>query len=57
MKLQFKHQKFQMDAAKTVCGVFVGQPYQASQRYLIDMGKYSQLDFISSAKTMRLSLM
>ncbi len=27
MKLQFKHQKFQADAAKAVVDVFVGQPY------------------------------
>ena len=25
MKLQFKHQKFQADAAKAVCDVFAGQ--------------------------------
>lgn len=27
MKLQFKHQKFQADAAKAVCDVFAGKPY------------------------------
>ncbi len=27
MKLQFKRQKFQADAAKVVCDVFAGQPY------------------------------
>ena len=27
MKLQFKHQKFQADAAKAVVDVFAGQPY------------------------------
>ncbi|MEG0900456.1 MAG: hypothetical protein RSF40_12220 [Oscillospiraceae bacterium] len=27
MKLQFKHQKFQADAATAVCDVFAGQPY------------------------------
>lgn len=27
MKLQFKHQKFQVDAAKAVVDVFAGQPY------------------------------
>jgi restriction endonuclease len=28
MKLQFRHRKFQADAAKAVCDVFAGQPYQ-----------------------------
>ena len=27
MKLQFRHQKFQADAAKAVVDVFAGQPY------------------------------
>lgn len=27
MRLQFKHQKFQADAAKAVVDVFAGQPY------------------------------
>lgn len=30
MKLQFKHQKFQADAARAVCDVFAGQPYLTS---------------------------
>ena len=30
MKLQFKHQKFQADAAKAVVDVFAGQPYLMS---------------------------
>lgn len=37
MKLQFKHQKFQADAAKAVVDVFTGQPYQ-SVSYMIDQG-------------------
>ena len=37
MKLQFKHQKFQADAAKAICDVFAGQPYLASN-YRIDKG-------------------
>lgn len=28
MKLQFKHQQFQTDAANAVCDVFAGQPYR-----------------------------
>jgi len=38
MKLKFKHQKFQLDAANAVCDVFAGQPYQAENPYLIDQG-------------------
>lgn len=37
MKLQFKHQKFQADAAKAVVDVFAGQPYMTSS-YMIDKG-------------------
>lgn len=37
MKLQFKHQKFQADAAKAVVDVFVGQPYLTSS-YMMDKG-------------------
>ena len=37
MKLQFKHQKFQADAAKAVCDVFTGQPY-FTPAYMIDRG-------------------
>ncbi|WP_367356495.1 DEAD/DEAH box helicase family protein, partial [Mesotoga sp.] len=37
MKLKFKHQKFQEDAAMAVCDVFAGQPF-ASPTYIIDTG-------------------
>ncbi len=37
MKLQFKHQKFQADAAKAVCDVFIGQPC-LTPTYMIDKG-------------------
>jgi type III restriction enzyme len=37
MKLQFRHQTFQEDAARAVCDVFVGQPFYAPT-YLIDPG-------------------
>ncbi len=43
MKLQFKHQKFQADAAKAVCDVFAGQPYLTST-YLIDKGQYQGIE-------------
>lgn len=38
MKLQFKHQKFQADAAKAVVDVFAGQPY-ITPSYLMDRGQ------------------
>ena len=38
MKLQFKHQRFQADAAKAVRDVFAGQPTLA-HKYSIDPGK------------------
>ena len=37
MKLQFKHQKFQADAAKAVVNVFAGQPY-LKPSYMMDRG-------------------
>ena len=37
MKLQFKHQKFQADAAKAVVDVFAGQPYLTAS-YMMDRG-------------------
>lgn len=37
MKLQFKHQKFQTDAAKAVVDVFTGQPYSIPS-YMMDKG-------------------
>ena len=40
MRIQYKHQKFQADAAKAVVDVFAGQPYMTGS-YLIDRGYYS----------------
>ena len=37
MRIQYKHQKFQADAAKAVVDVFAGQPYLTSS-YMIDRG-------------------
>ncbi len=39
MKLRFKHQKFQSDAAKAVVDVFCGQPNLASAAYRMDRGE------------------
>ena len=44
MKLQFKHQKFQADAAKAVVDVFAGQPY-LTPTYMIDRGAESAWQF------------
>lgn len=45
MKLQFKHQKFQADAAKAVVDVFAGQPYLRPS-YMMDRGSvYYQQSF------------
>lgn len=38
MKLKFKHQKFQADAAKAVIDVFNGQPCLTPSEYMIDKG-------------------
>ena len=43
MKLQFKHQKFQADAAKAVVDVFAGQPY-LTPTYMIDRGAETHMD-------------
>lgn len=43
MKLQFKHQKFQADAARAVCDVFRGQPH-LTPTYMIDKGYYTGRD-------------
>jgi type III restriction enzyme len=45
LKIKFKHQKFQADAAAAVCDVFAGQP-NISSSYIIDKGfinEYEQL--------------
>lgn len=42
MKLQFKHQKFQADAAKAVVDVFAGQPH-LTPTYMMDRGSETRL--------------
>ena len=44
MKLQFRHQPFQADAANTVCDVFAGQPFRAPT-YMIDSGFWERTLF------------
>lgn len=41
MKLQFKHQKFQADAARAIVDVFAGQPYRTPS-YMIDRGYHER---------------
>ena len=48
MKLQFRHQKFQSDAATAVCDVFAGQPFHAPT-YMIDPG-LGQIDLYDTRK-------
>ena len=38
MKLQFKHQQFQEEAAQCVVKAFAGQPYSNNAKYIMDMG-------------------
>ena len=47
MRLQFKHQKFQADAAKAVVDVFAGQPY-LTPTYMMDMGANYQRSFLDN---------
>lgn len=44
MKIQYKHQRFQADAAKAVVDVFAGQPY-LTPSYMMDMGVNYQRSF------------
>ena len=41
MQLKFKHQQFQIDAARAVTDVFQGQPNQSMQEFTHDMGSSS----------------
>ena len=42
MKIQYKHQKFQADAAKAIVDVFAGQPY-LTPTYMMDRGATYQI--------------
>ncbi len=39
MELKFKHQQFQIDAAKAVCDIFEGQPKTEPFKYILDPGR------------------
>lgn len=50
MKLQFKHQQFQLDAVAAIADIFQGQKKQEGVRYLSDPGRdTSGLDLILDA--------
>lgn len=49
MKLRFKHQKFQADAAKSVVDVFAGQPY-LKPSYMMDRGSGNYQQSLSEEK-------
>lgn len=51
MRLQFKHQKFQADAAKAVVDVFSGQPY-LTPTYMMDRGSNYQLSLLDTDEFM-----
>ena len=60
MKIQYRHQKFQADAAKAVCDVFAGQPY-LTPTYMMDKGisnklaiEGSEIDFTTGWANQRL---
>ena len=44
MKLKFKHQGFQVEAARNVVRAFQGQPYHDSVDYIMDRGKSQQTE-------------
>ena len=48
MKIQYKHQKFQVDAAQAVVDVFAGQPY-GKPSYMMDKGMDYQYNIIGDA--------
>lgn len=43
MKIKYKHQGFQVEAARNVVRAFEGQPYQDSANYIMDWGTQKQL--------------
>ena len=39
MKIKYKSQDFQTDATNAICDVFIGQPKQRAQSYILDPGQ------------------
>lgn len=43
MKLKYKYQRFQADAARSVTDIFKGQPYKEGAEHIIDQGKSGKI--------------
>lgn len=56
MKLKFKHQRFQAEAAKSVTDIFTGQPYCDSADFLIDQGIQKNMYAVTGFGNQRLML-
>lgn len=56
MKLKFKHQRFQADAAKSVTDVFTGQQFCDGTDFLIDQGKKGGMFTLTGFGNQRLML-
>ena len=56
MKLKFKHQRFQADAAKSVTDVFTGQQFWDGTDFLIDQGKKGGMFTLTGFGNQRLML-
>ena len=56
MKLKFKHQQFQKDAAQAVTDVFFGQPYVDAHTYQIDQGTGGSGNFFEQIGTSNMPL-
>ena len=56
MKLKFKHQRFQSDAAKSVTDIFTGQQYCDSADFLIDQGVQKNMYAVTGFGNQKLML-
>src|SRR5699024_3661275 len=58
MKLQYKNQPFQLEAAESVIATFEGQPRKNNMSYMMDMGheKNVPLDIVNGFKNADITL-
>ena len=56
MKLKYKHQRFQADAAKSVTDIFTGQQYCDSSDFLIDQGVQKNMYAVTGFGNQKLML-
>ena len=56
MKLKFKHQRFQADAAKSVTDIFTGQQYCDSADFLVDQGVQKNMYAVTGFGNQKLML-